>query len=198
MAVRHDADPKALIAARKREAMKPGRGLSEGRGSGLTPRIRKAVEFLVFGRPDDRGTNVTVDEAAAEVGLRPRAVREALLKPAVVQYHQQMVTALRNGEKAASFRAIADIRDDAKLKDTAAGQKVRLDAARTLAYEPVGNQIQVNTQVNVNGRTVTPGYVIDLESGRRRRLEQLEKVVEDNGLFVPLEDVGPVIDGEEA
>lgn len=162
MAVRHDADPKALVAARKREAAKPGRNKVSGKGSGLTPRIRQAVELMVFGKPEDRRANVTVEDAAASVGLTARTLREALLRPAVINFHQQMVTAMRSGEKAASVRVMAAIRDDASLRSTAAGQKVQLDAAKALAYEPAGHAIQVNTQVNLSSQPLTPGYVLDL------------------------------------
>lgn len=183
MAVRHDYDPKALMAARKREAAKPGRQKVSGRGSGLTPRIKKAIELMVFGRDEDRRANVSANEAAAEVGLKPRSLVEALRKPAVIQYHQEMYAALRAGEKPTSVRVMAAIRDDKTLRSTAAGQKVQLDAAKALAYEPVGHQVQVNTQVNMNGQVVTPGYVIDL---RRDRFEQVVDTAEtaDDQVFV--------------
>ncbi|NRP19902.1 hypothetical protein LPJGGPFB_03160 [Ensifer adhaerens] len=168
MAVRHDNSPIALQRALKREAMKPGRDKNVGRGSGLTPRVRKAVELMVFGKEEDRRANVAIDDAASAVGLSARTLREALLKPAVMRFHQEMYAALRSGEKPASVRVMAAIRDDQSLRRTAAGQKVQLDAAKALAYEPVGHQVQINTQVNLNGQYVTPGYVIDLSESDER------------------------------
>lgn len=162
MAPRHDASPKALIAAREREAAKPGRDKMSGRGSGLTPRVRQAVELMVNGRPDDTRARVTLKEAAETVGMTERTLKAAVLKPAVMAYHHKLYEALRTGEKPASVRVIAAIRDDETLRGTAAGQKVQLDAAKALAYEPVSHALQINTQVNIDGRQVTPGYVIDL------------------------------------
>ncbi|RVL05655.1 hypothetical protein [Sinorhizobium meliloti] len=193
MSARHDVDPKAMIAARRREATKPGREKKSGRGSGLTPRIKKAMELMVFGRPGDPRSNVSVDDAAAEVGLRPRAVREAMLKPAIMAYHQELVVAMRRGERATSFRVMAAIRDDATLRPTASGQKVQLEAAKALAYEPANHAIQVNTQVNVNGQAVTPGYVIDLTRDKyREEIEDGGAVGEDMILIDDVEDARAV------
>lgn len=162
MAARHDASPKALMKAREREASKPGRNKLLGRGSGLTPRVRQAVELMIYGRPGDPRARVTLKEAAETVGISERTLKAAVLKPAVMAFHQKIYEALRTGEKPASVRVIAAIRDDVTLRTTAAGQKVQLEAAKALAYEPSSHQVQVNTQVNVDGRSVTPGYVIDL------------------------------------
>lgn len=174
MAVRHDADPKALIAAKKRETSKRGRHKPSGRGSGLTPSVKEAIELLIFGKEGEPGAVLRLEDAAGAAGISGRALRAAMLKPAVEQFYQQQLAALRNGERAASIRTIAQIRDDAKLKETAAGQNVRLKAADTLAFDRPGTQIQVNTQVNVNGQAVTPGYVIDLSGAREKWQEKVE------------------------
>lgn len=162
MAVRHDANPNALIAAQKREAAKPGRDKTVGRGSGLTPRVRKAIDLMIFG--DDTGKFYPSDREAAEAaGLSVRSLRTALLKPSVEAYHRRQLIGKRNGLKALALHTIEDVMTDVELKKTAAGAKVRVDAAKTSLHEPVGNQIQVNTQVNVNGHVVTPGYVIRID-----------------------------------
>lgn len=185
MAVRHDADPKALIAARKREAAKPGRTKKAGRGSGLTPRVRQAIDFLIFG--DDNGRIFITDRDAADAaGLSVRSLRAALLKPTVEAYHRQQLVAKRNGLKALGLNTIEAVMTDPELKKTAAGAKVRVDAAKVVLVDPTGTQ--VNVQVN-SSLAVTPGYVIDLEGGRRRRLEQLEQAVEDAGIVIPVEQV---------
>ena len=190
MAPRHDASPKALIAAREREAAKPGRNKMSGRGSGLTPRIRQAVELMVYGRPDDSRARVTLKEAAETVGMTERTLKAAVLKPAVMVYHQKIYEAMRTGEKPASVRVIAAIRDDPTLRSSAAGQKVQLDAAKSLAYEPLAHQVQVNTQVNIDGRSVTPGYVIDLSRDRleRDRAERLEaEEIQSSGVIIDVD-----------
>ncbi|MGK9282331.1 hypothetical protein [Sinorhizobium meliloti] len=167
MATRHDYDPKALTAARRRELTKPGRAKMGGRGSGLTPRVKKAIEALVHGLDPDRTLAVTIEQAAELAGITGRALRTARLKPAVEAYYQQQMAALRNGLKPASLRVIEAIRDDPALKSNAAGAKVRLDAAKTLAFDPPGqSNINVNVGVGVSG--TTPGYVIDLSEPAER------------------------------
>lgn len=171
MATRHDHDPKALTTARRRELSKPGRTKPSGRGSGLTPRVKRAIEILVHGLDEDRAAPVTLEAAAERAGITDRALRAARLKPAVETYFQQQMAAMRNGERPASIRAIAAIRDDTALKSNAAGARVRLEAAKTLAFDPPGQQ--VNVQVN-NTVSVTPGYVLDLrpdDNGRDRHID---------------------------
>lgn len=167
MATRHDYDPKALTAARRRELTKPGRVKTSGRGSGLTPRIKKAIEALVHGLEPDRALPVTIEQAAESAGITSRALRTARLKPAVEAYYQQQMAALRNGLKPASLRVIEAIRDDPALKSNAAGAKVRLDAAKTLAFDPPG-QSNINVNVGVGVGATTPGYVIDLSEPTER------------------------------
>ena len=156
MAARHDASPTALIAARDREASKPGRLKKSGRGSGATPKVKSAIELLVFGElePKDR-----LRQAAEGVGLSVRALRAAMLKPAVDTYYKQQLANYRNGLKASALNTVENIMADPQLMNTAAGAKVRLDAAKTALNDDAasGISVHVNTQVNV-----TPGYVIDL------------------------------------
>lgn len=161
MAAKHQTSPKALVAARRREASKPGRQKQSGRGSGLTPRVRQAIDRLVFGDEAQPTAIVRLMDAATFAGLQPRALRVAMLKPAVDAYYQRQMIALRNGERAASLRTIAEIRDDPALKGNAAGATARLKAAERLLYDPPGQSVQVNVGVAVQA-TVTPGYVIDL------------------------------------
>lgn len=160
MAIRHDYDPKALTAARQREAAKRDGKKLTGRGSGLTPRVRKAIEFLVHGFDEDRSLPVRLEDAANRAGISARAFRRARNLPAVDTYYQQEMTALRNGERPTSLRVIAGIRDDTALKATAAGNKVRLDAAKSLAFDQPGQQVNVNVGVGLS--LETPGYVIRL------------------------------------
>lgn len=167
MATRHDYDPKALTAARRRELKVSGRDKTRGRGSGLTPRVKKAIEALVHGLEPDRTLAVTIEQAAELAGITARALRTARLKPAVEAYYQQQMAALRSGERPASLRTIAAIRDDQMLRKNAAGMKVVLDASKTLAFDPPGqSNINVNVGVGVSG--TTPGYVIDLSEPTER------------------------------
>jgi hypothetical protein len=163
MAVRHDAKPTALTAARRREASK--RGLqSSGRGSGLTPRIKQAIEHLVFGVDGEPGAIVRMQDAAESVGLTCRALRAAMLKPAVEAHYNRQMAAMRNGERAASIRKMVAIRDDAGAMKTPAGMKVVLDASKALAFDTPASTISVNVGVGLTVGGEKPGYVIDLSS----------------------------------
>ncbi len=157
MAARHDLSPKALTAARRHKLAQPK---TSGRGSGLTPRVKKAVELFVFGFEDDKTASVSIASAAEASGLTDRALRAAWQKPAVQAYYQQQMALLRNGEKPASIRTIAAIRDDTGLKNTAAGQRVRLEAAKAFVQDDL--TAPATTNIMINNTIETPGYVIDL------------------------------------
>lgn len=189
MAIRHDADPKALMAARRREATKPGRQKMSGRGSGLTPRVKQAIELIVFG--DDLGPATRQKEAAERVGLSERGLRLALTKPAVDAFYKQQIALYRNGERAQSLRTLAEIRDDPKLKGNAAGATARIKAAERLAFDQPGQTSQTNIQVNVDGRQVTPGYVIriDRSNDQRESSRQIDHLDADDVIPVPVEEV---------
>jgi hypothetical protein len=172
MPTRHDNDPKALLAARRREVAKSA-GKTTGRGSGLTPRIRQALDHLVFGVDGNPGAIVRMQDAATSAGLTCRALRAAMLKPAVESYYNRQMAAMRNGERAASIRKMVEIRDDAAMAKSPAGRKQQLDAAKALAFDTPATTINVNngTIVNIDGIHEKAGYVIDL-TPPSHRLEQ--------------------------
>lgn len=155
MATRHDYNPKALIKARKKVPTK-----TAGRGSGLTPRIKSALEAMVFGIDGEAFiANVSIEKAAEHAGITARAIRAAMLKPAVLAHFREQTQLLREGERPANLRTAIEIRDSAALKATAAGQKVRLEAAKQLDADLYENR---GLTVNVGVKVDTPGYVIDL------------------------------------
>lgn len=167
MATRIDADPRALIAARQRRE----RAMTKRKNVGLTKRVKLALETLVFGLPDAPQAPVTLKQAADAVGLSERAVRAALTKPNVLGYYQQQVRALRDGERANNIRTAIEIRDSTTLKESAAGQRVRLLAAQRLDADidqQPGNSVSVNVGIGVQ---MTPGYVIDLSEPEPRTIE---------------------------
>lgn len=157
MAARHDASPDALITARQREAMKPGRQKPSGRGSGLTPKVRKAIEILISA--DDLNPKNMNDDAAERAGISGRALKAALQKPSVRRFMNEQIEIYREGLKAVAVRTIGDVMTHPMLKTSAAGARVRLDAAKTALIDNHGSStnLHVNTQINV-----APGYVIDL------------------------------------
>ncbi|NTF62089.1 hypothetical protein G6L91_11485 [Agrobacterium rhizogenes] len=185
MAARHDSDPKALLAARRREAAKPGRQKTSGRGSGLTPRVKQAIDLIVYG--DDLGPATRQKEAAERVGMGISSLRAAMAKPAVDNYYRQQIALYRNGERAQSLRTLAEIRDDPVLKSNAAGATARIKAAERLAFDQPGQSQQVNVQVN-SSVTVTPGYVIRIDRSKDERRQPVIAAEEDAKVF-PVEEV---------
>ena len=160
MAARHDLSPQALEQARRRLA-RPG----TTRGTGLTPRIRKAVEAFVHGIPGLPVDQVVTRKVAADyAGIKERSFALALLKPAVDQYFHAQMKALRVGERPQNVRALVAIRDDASLKGSAAGARARVAAVAQLEVDPdvrAGINVNINSTVNVTERA---GYVIDLSA----------------------------------
>lgn len=163
MAARHDQNPLALLKARELRAPKPKPN------HGLTPRIRKAVDFMVFGHPERPGENLTGQQVAGLVGLTWRTLREALAKPVVKRYFNDCYNSLREAEKPASVRVAANVRDDKNLNGNAAGRRTQLEAAKLLLHEPANTSVQVNQQFNtITGQPIVPGYTIDLRKDKAR------------------------------
>lgn len=148
MATRIDTDPRALALARARRRPK--------KGTGLTRRVKAAIDALVF---EGQG----IEGAAAAGSIGTRALRAALLKPHVLSYYREQIAALREGERAANIRTAVEIRDSALLRKSAAGMKVRLAAAAQLDADLIDNRGGINIGVNVGVNVETPGYVIRLE-----------------------------------
>lgn len=132
----------------------------EGGPELLNPRMRRMIDLMVFGHPDDpSGCQYDIYDAAAAVGYRRKAARDLQASPLFQGVYMKALAALRNGEYAKSIRTIAQIRDD--LGDNkAADRKVRLQACQALLGEGDGG---ADVAVNVGrGQVVTPGYVIRL------------------------------------
>jgi hypothetical protein len=138
----------------------------EGGPELLNPRMRRMVELMVFGHPDDpSGTQYDIYDAAAAVGYRRKAARDLQASPIFQAAYMKALAALRNGEFARSIKTIAEIRDD-RGDNKAADRKVRLQACQVLLGEGDGG-----TDVTVNVRQdVVPGYVIRLNNDPQGRV----------------------------
>jgi hypothetical protein len=138
----------------------------EGGPELLNPRMRRMVELMVFGHPDDpSGTQYDIYDAAAAVGYRRKAARDLQASPIFQAAYMKALAALRNGEFAKSIKTIAEIRDD-RGDNKAADRKVRLQACQVLLGEGDGG-----TDVTVNVRQdVVPGYVIRLNNDPQGRV----------------------------
>lgn len=156
-------------AGRTAPVRKPGR---PRKGAGRQPmtlskRVRAAIEVMI-GEAVDRPT------AAARVGLSDTSLRLAFRNPVVMAHWNSELAALRDSEKVRTLRTLVEVRDDETLKASAAGQKVRIDAAKALdglGQAAGGVHVQVNnnlaTQVNQQ-----PGYVVAVN---RRYFENMPR-----------------------
>jgi hypothetical protein len=141
----------------------------------LNPRMRRMVELMVFGHPDDpSGCQYDIYDAAAAVGYRRKAARDFQASPLFQSVYMKALAALRNGEFAKSIKTIAEIRDD-RGDNKAADRKVRLQACQALLGE-VGGGTDVTVDVR---QAVMPGYVIRLNNEPRRPVIEGRAETED-------------------
>jgi hypothetical protein len=141
----------------------------EGGPMALNPRMRRMIDLMVFGHPDDpSGTQYDIYDAAAAVGYHRKSARDFQASPLFQAVYLKALAALRNGEFAKSIKTIAEIRDE-RGENKAADRKVRLQACQALLAEGNGS---TDFTVNVGpGQAVTPGYVIRLSKPAAKVIE---------------------------
>jgi len=149
---RPDGTPRRGIRPSKR---------SKPRGDYLSPRVRKAIQLIVFA-----GTRR--DEAAAAVGMQDASLLIAFSMPKVRQFHAQCYEVLRTGLRAEGLHTIADLNRAAK------SENVKLQAAKYLESEGQSDKQQVNVNVGV---AVAPGYMIDIGSDT----DELRRIAQQSG-----------------
>jgi hypothetical protein len=136
----------------------------EGGPMALNPRMRRMIDLMVFGHPDDpSGTQYDIYDAAAAVGYHRKSARDFQASPLFQAVYMKALAALRNGEFAKSIKTIAEIRDD-QGDNKAADRKVRLQACQALLGEGGGGATDVTVDVR---QAVVPGYVIRIRNEPR-------------------------------
>lgn len=139
----------ALAAQKAASRMK-----KEKKAVKLTPRIKTAVEHMVF-------EGMTRRDAAQAVGISDEAMRQALLRPSCLTYMNEQIEVLRTGARPQALNAVIN------LMEKSSSDRVKLDAAKYIdgmdrTVHTVGASTHVNVQVNNNTHIENPGYVIDL------------------------------------
>jgi len=161
----------ALAAQKAASRMK-----KEKKAVKLTPRIKQAVEHMVF-------EGMTRRDAAQAVGISDEAMRQALLRPSCLTYMNEQIEVLRTGARPQALNAVIT------LMEKSSSDRVKLDAAKYIdgmdrTVHTVGAST-VNVQVNNNTKVETAGYVIDLsEYGRKPQAEsthQIEHLGDEHG-----------------
>jgi hypothetical protein len=144
----------------------------------LGERHKQLAELMTFGleglasRLPDKpiGQPLSVDEAAAVLGLRRRNARQILASPGWQKIYAELLADVRTGAKARALREIIDLVGRVG-EGKAADAKVRLEAAKTVLGEDakgVSVNVQVNNQTN-NMTAIRPGYVLDLSALHSKR-----------------------------
>lgn len=150
---------------------KPGhpKKLPNGTVVSVTPRIATAIRYMVHGTDD--GLPVNRAAAAKAAGISDEHLRKAFRNPAVVKAYNDELDVLRTSERARNLHAAIGIRDDAAMAKSAAGNGVRLHAARFIE----GRDGPANINVNVGVQNLVPGYAItmpqDYADGARQMLK---------------------------
>ena len=148
---------------------------------------------MVFGLDalDDRlpevavGQPLSLEDAAAALGLRRRNARQIFETPAFRKMLTAKIADLRVGAHPRMIRNMIDIANDPG-EGTAADRTVRLKASLAVLGEQAkdgGVTVNVGVQTNVAG-DIRPGYVLDLSamSGRRAdRPAMIENETSEDG-----------------
>lgn len=100
---------------------------------------------------------LTRKQAAERAGISDSALYKAFRNPEVMRHYMAEVAALRTAEQARNLHTAIGIRDSEEMAKTAAGNRVRLQAAAFLHGEAAQNQGPA-TAINLN---IAPGYIID-------------------------------------
>lgn len=132
---------------------KPGRPKqpTEKYSMGLSQKVRDAIDMMVH-------QAFTRREAAEAVGMREHTLHKAFRNALVVRHYDEVLSALRNADKARSVHAAIAIRDKAFEDEASAAQhRNALDAAKWLIDGPSAPTTNVNIGIGVG-----LGYVIDL------------------------------------
>lgn len=143
----------------------------------LTPRIKKAIELMVYEgwkRP----------EAAELVDLSDHAVRAALTKPHVLAYLNQCQDVLRTSLRPRALHTMGELLD-AKTDTIKFKAAEYLDGMNRGGHTMGAQQINVNVQNNVS--VETPGYVIKLARKDTKQIDHLATDADND--IVSLDDV---------
>jgi len=115
----------------------------------LSPKVRAAIELMIFGSTD--ALPMTRQVAAKAVGLADTTLRLAFRNPLVVKHYNDQLEVLRNGARPRGLLRIIDLVDNART------ERVQFEAAK---YLDGGDQRAGGVTVNV-GVNLQPGYMVD-------------------------------------
>lgn len=116
-----------------------------------SPKVKAAIRLMIWGGDD--GMPMKRQDAAKAAGLADVTLRQALSNPMVLKFYNAELEVLRTGERPRSIAKIAG------LRDSAASERIQLDAAKYLDGGDGRGGVTVNVGVNAN---IAPGYMVDV------------------------------------
>ena len=136
------------------------------RGLVLPPRPRELIEMMVWEDLGAAGNNkLAVNLAAARMGITPKAAKRYLRHPMAKSYYLECIELFHLGERPRNLQAAVQIRDDPKMKQSAAGARARVEAMRFIqSDDPTHDRPESRTS---SGHAVMPGIVVQVNVGMR-------------------------------
>ena len=130
----------------------------------LSPRVKAAIELMVFGSAD--GPPLKRVDAAKAVQLSDTTLRIAFANPVVVQHYNAQLEVLRTSARPRAFHQIE------RLAESAKSEKVKFDAAKHI--DTGGRSDSAGIVVNV-GVNVQPGYLISTADYPQGEVQQIQR-----------------------
>lgn len=135
------------------------RGPRRRKVADMPPRSREVVSLMTFGTEDGAHPAMTLDQVAAHLGIKRDTAYRHFSHPRARAYYLELCRGLRDGEHVQNIRTAIDVRDSPVNRETAAGGKARIEAAKYLdGHHDQGHVVNVNVGLAVN---TAPGYLID-------------------------------------
>lgn len=124
----------------------------------IPPRVRELIDLMVFGPPEG-GEPMNLKSAAAHMKIKIDTAGQYLRHPLGRARYMELCRMLRDGEHVQNIRAAIDVRDSEVNRETAAGSRARIEAAKYLDGVHDNGSHVVN--VNVGVAMSMPGYLVD-------------------------------------
>jgi hypothetical protein len=99
--------------------------------------------------------------AATQMSIGQNTARTYRGYPAFKGYYLNCLAEIRDGERDRNLMTAVEIRDDETMKRSAAGGRVRIEAARFIEGRDGGIDVNVNVGLGI-GVNVEPGYMVDV------------------------------------
>ena len=119
----------------------------------LPARPRELAEMMADG--------IGWKDAAVKMGIKPATARAYRGYPAFKGYYLDCLALIRDGERGRNLAVAMEIRDDEKLKQSAAGARARIESLRFMEDRDGPANVNVSVGVGIQAN-IAPGYAINI------------------------------------